>query len=137
VELPHLRDDHEAFAGHIELVCGFHVASQNQHQSIAWTELVIRVDRTEQIRVEAQSRRPKHLEAENVEAAVQADERIGDVGADHGASSQAVERVVLKKRFPAPDEGIARRRAQRVRLYGAKKGDVGAVRDPQLLHRVE
>jgi hypothetical protein len=76
----------ESLARHVERDGFLDVAGENEHEPVAGTEAVVRIDRPVDGRIEWGVGGPKNLETENVVTAVEPGERVGNVAPHHDPS---------------------------------------------------
>ena len=96
VDLANLWNDDESFPRDVQRIRSFDIARENENKLISRSEPVCRVHRPVEIGIKLRQRGAKHFKPKNVEAAVSASKRIGDVGAYHSSTQDAPEAVTRK-----------------------------------------
>ena len=113
-DLTDLRDHDESLTGDRHVVRRFHVPRQNEHESIAGTEPVVRIDWPREARIELRRRAPENVQPEDGVPAV--DEGSVAVRAVPADQQRLVARIVH------PRIGARRDLPGGTRIHGARRG---------------
>lgn len=128
VDLAHLRDDHEPFAGHLQGVGPLHVAGEDEHEHVPGAEPVVLVDGARLGGLESCRAAPEGFDAEQLEPAAEHRDRVCQrVGAERIGAEVANGVEYGPQRIGHDHRGIDE--GQGIRLVGAQH--------PQGANRVE